>query len=179
MEDWKVFLNDEKNVYLIASDCIENSKINITSDVIRVSGNNYCVAGNSRDGLVNWLQTTSNWDNFKGIYASLVTGGPTLAQFVESYNEKYETNYDSDLGQSNWYLNDTSDSLYMATTNEVDAYWLASKYTGNTEFVRYVNKSGGVHSNYYSYTNIGVRPLVKLLENVKMTWNGTSWDLSI
>ena len=179
VEDWKVFLNDEKNVYLIASDCIENSKINITSDVIRVSGNNYCVAGNSRDGLVNWLQTTSNWDNFKGIYASLVTGGPTLAQFVESYNEKYETNYDSDLGQSNWYLNNTSDSLYMTTTNEVDAYWLASKYTGNTEFVRYVNKSGGVHSNYYSYTNIGVRPLVKLLENVKMTWNGTSWDLSI
>lgn len=32
---------------------------------------------------------------------------------------------------------------------------------------------------YCGYSNSGVRPLVRLKSDVKMTWNGTAWDLSI
>ncbi len=181
VEDWKVFLNDEKNVYLIASDYVESSRLNITSNVTKVAGNNYCVAGNSRDELVTWLGMSTNWNAFKGIYASSVTGGPTLAQFVQSYNEKYGTSYSNDLGQINWSLSNTSDSLYISHMNKwnsVDAYWLASPDSRYATDVWFVTCSGMVARNTYSVTDKGIRPLVCLTTDVKMTWNGSSWDLS-
>ncbi len=62
--DWQVFLNDESSIYLISSYYVPSSGMTITSDVAKVEGNDYCVKGNSRDGLVSWLTTTSNWSQY-------------------------------------------------------------------------------------------------------------------
>ena len=69
VSDWKVFLNDGSNVYLISSDYVPNRDMTITDDVVLVDANDYCIKGKGynqqyRDVLINWLTTEENWSAY-------------------------------------------------------------------------------------------------------------------
>ncbi len=180
VSDWKVFLNDGSNVYLIASDYVHNSGMTVTSDVAKVEGNDYCVKGNSRDGLVNWLTNESNWSAYaSGLSGATATGGPTKPQFVQSYNAKYGTSHSSDLGNdSSFTVSEQVAPYIIINTSNASAYWLSSTFSADTGGVWRVSNNGNVYNINFSNTSYGIRPLVKLPANAKMNWNGTVWDLS-
>ncbi len=179
--DWQVFLNDGSSIYLISSDYVPSSGMTITSDVAKVEGNDYCVKGNSRDGLVNWLTNSENWINYAdGFNVTTVTGGPTLEEFWSSFNGKYGTNYSVEaqmlVGHEGY-----DNILYFPHKekwNNIAGYWLASSYSGHVGDIENVEITGRMGNCYYTLENRGVRPLVKLPASAKMTWNGIAWDLS-
>ena len=181
VDDWKVFLNNGSNIFIISSDYVPRSKMTMTSDVIAGNGD-YCVGGTIRDDFVNWLQTASNWINFKGTYAEIVTGGPMREQFWKSYNTKYGTNYLDqfhDLSEEAGY-NETLYFPHKAVWNECYGYWLASPNSDGSKFMSQVEFNGEVDLSGYNckYPEFGIRPFVSLLSDVKMTWTGGSWELS-
>ena len=150
----------------------------ITSE-IRTNGN-YKVYGSSQTNLVNWLTTESNWNAYaSGFSGATATGGPTKAQFCESYNVKYGTSYSNALGIDTGFTVTNKVIPYIITSvAKADAYWLASVYSDNTNGVWRVLYGGGVGAYEYNYVHFGIRPLVKLPANAKMNWNGTAWDLA-
>ncbi len=182
VNDWKVFLNDGSNVYLIASDYVPNNGMTITSDVAKVAGNDYCVYGNSRDGFVGWLTSTENWSAYAaGMDGATATGGPTLQQFWASYNGKYGTSYSEEYETLSSHIGYSS-TLYFPHTsiwNGTEVYWLASpnsSYASNIECVTYY---GSVyHGSYNGNNNFGIRPLVCLPAGVKAQKSGSTWVFS-
>ena len=111
VSDWKIFYNDGTNVYIIASDYVPHSKIDITSMntrgmEIKTATNDYCIYGTGSQyyhfgaDFVDQLTNTANWSNFasgtsgtENITAT-ATGGPTLDMWIASWNAKgYTTLY--------------------------------------------------------------------------------------
>ena len=178
VSDWQVFLNDGSNVYLISSDYVPSSGMKMTSDVTKMEGSDYKVKGNSRDGLLNWLKVSDNWESYKTNYVDIATGAPTKVQFVESYNAKYGTSFSSGLnGDSDQFTITNNVAPYMVSDKDAD-FRLASENSVNVRGIWVVQKSGLVTGNSDYATMIGIRPLVRLKSNIKMNWNGTAWDLS-
>ncbi len=174
--NWKVFSKDGNNIYLIAGAWVEGSTLTI-SGTIKTNGNYVYTTDSSNTTLVNWMTTTGNWSKFVNTtYADSATGGPTLEQLAVSANGKLGTSYTADTIQSN-FLND---SLYKVGSS----YWLATSDLSNTGSAWIINHNGYVGSGGVSYVDVNgvngtlLRPLVRLKSNVKMTWNGSSWDLS-
>ena len=111
VSDWKIFYNDGTNVYIIASDYVPHSKIDITSMntrgmEIKTSGS-YAIYGNGSQNyhfgadFVDQLTNTANWSNFatgtsgtENITAT-ATGAPTLDMWIASWNAKGYTTLDS------------------------------------------------------------------------------------
>ena len=181
VSDWQVFLNDGSNVYIISADVVPSNKMTLGTGISKVENSLYTVYANSQANFVNWLTTTSNWINYASGFTGIsATGGPTLAQFVQSYNAKYGTNYSSDVSQESWILENKSAPMYIiGSTKTAHGYWLASENLNDETYMGSISVGGLINKNYgYTDQNRGVRPLVKLPENAKMSWNGTAWDLS-
>ena len=50
------------------------------------------VGEGDRTTLLNYINTTSNWSNFVAVPGATVTGGPTIEQFINSYNRTHGAN---------------------------------------------------------------------------------------
>ncbi len=131
-----------------------------------VDGNNVVPVDNSSSGLYNWMINPQRWTKFLNSYSEQVTGGPTKAQLENSAKGL--------LGINNLeYAVRLNNPLY-ATEN----FWYVAGPVSST-VIQDVEKDG-----WFGTTELGadwycsVRPLVKLKENVNMTWNGTAWNLS-
>ncbi len=179
VEDWKIFLNDGKNVYLIASDYVPNSGMTITSDIYSVGG--YSIYGNNRDGMVNWMKTEANWSNYAtGCEGATVTGGPTIEQFLASYNGKYGTNYSKeDSNLFNQVLD--NDILYFPYTtgfNDTYGQWLASNNMSESNKIYSVPAGNTrIDSHNYTGTKFGIRPLVKLPADARVVEQDGVWKI--
>ena len=179
IEDWKLFLNDGTNVYLIASDYVPNSGLNCAEGI--ATNGNYSAYGNSRDGVISWLTTNSYWSQYSsGFSGSTATGGPTLAQFWASYNQKYGTEYSGEYQPlaSHIGYNDLVYFPHKESWNGTNGIWLASPSSTYGDRIEYVFYNGNVYFSKNNDTTLGIRPLIKLPKNAGMTWNGSSWDLS-
>lgn len=60
VSDWKVFLNDGSNIYLISSDYVPNN--GVTSELSKLGS--YGVYGSSQSQLVSVLNNTENWIDY-------------------------------------------------------------------------------------------------------------------
>ena len=169
----------------------------ITENRLKALNNDYFntkgyTSTNSNMKSVAYMMDTTAWNSkFRDTNkAEYVIGGPTVELLFKSYNEKYKTAYESQAVESSdksntgyqirktssdsWsnYVNSmlkTSDSLYVITKQtDAYAYWLASPSASNTSYVMFVIFSGGVSSNYYSYSGFGFRPLVCLKSDVTL-----------
>ncbi len=176
---WKVFLNDGSNIYIIASDYAQINGVTIPTGI---TNGTYNVYGDSRTNLVDWLTTESNWNVYvNGISGATATGAPTLSQFVKSYNQKMGTSYSDDTEQSSAFISNITDVLYNSHVgdawNGVYGYWLAS-VSANDYAWHMVAIDSKLYADGWNDVDIGIRPLVKLPADAKMSWNGTAWDLS-
>ena len=235
--DFRVFLNDGSNVYLIAADYIPNSmcpksnqttanngthslntnglyKAYFTDNILGdyngatdISGNsllnsnynkwanrtnlgNYASEYNAK--AVAYMLDTTAWgvkfkNSYNSSYINYVTGGPTLEQFKESFNqihtEEAEQIFYSESGIKGYYVNKGSapttqtyakfskadNNLYFITaTTKADGAWLASPSAYEVGHVMRAYYSGYV--NYYSYNNdnVAFRPLVSLKYGVSL-----------
>ncbi len=173
--DWKIFSKDGDNIYLITEDVVPGNILNVTG-TITINGNYVYTTDNTNTTLVNWMTNTSNWINFVNTkYAEQALGGATLEQLAVSANGKLKTSYTVDSIQGEM-LNDV---LYKAS----DSYWIATSYSDDMKKVWRMHALGFLQSNDASVGNSDnycrIRPLVRLKSNVKMTWSGSAWDLSI
>ena len=177
VNDWQIFLNDGENVYIISSDYVPISGMTTISGIS--TNEIYKVQGDSQNTLVNWLRNTSNWSKYaEGFSEATAIGGPTLQQFVESYNSKYGTLHSADLSSESYFVNNTEMPYIITNTTNAGAYWLSSEYTVNSNAVRAINFAGCVGYAGANQVFNGIRPLVCLPANAKMNWNGTAWELS-
>lgn len=92
LNDWRIFLKDDANVYIIYGDLLPNAAIPTKTDWI-YSNDRGIYSSKGRKILLDKLLTPENWQALltedlanKGATA---VGSPTLQQFVASYNEKY------------------------------------------------------------------------------------------
>ena len=183
VSDWQVFLNDGSNVYLISSDYVPSSGMTLEAGIEKVNGSDYRVYTNDPTQLVNWLTNQKNWNAYaNGISGATAMGGATKSQFTESYNAKYGTNYPNGLNSiSDTYTIENNVVPYKNIGKENCAsYWLASMPSDKQSDVWCVYDAGLVTAvNYSAYGMYrGIRPLVKLPINARMSWNGTAWDLA-
>lgn len=208
-DDWKIFLDDGEHIYIIMSDYLPNEYFPEGTGVLKEG--DYCIyTGNltpkpesDRKQLFDALSTTSIWEDFaKGIPGATAMGGSTLEQWIQSWNKSGYTKLYTTRNEKGMFIgsaenpttykietstlenNGYNDSLYFPHQSEFNgcnAYWLISQsaYDAGLEC--------GVISNSYvamtdgSHNNIGVRPLVCLPSNVKVTKNaaGDGWKLDI
>ncbi len=191
VRDWKIFLNDQKNIYLITTDYVENSKLNYSLGVsgteIRKQGMYGVYEYSSKETLTafkDWMCDENCWNSWaSGFSGAKAKGGVSLEEFVKSYNGKYKTSYSEFYNQSDWNLEDISDSLYVIQSNsKADGYWLASDREAlgsGIPGIWTVKYNGSVCVNNSYMKTYGIRPVVCLPQDVKMNWNGNSWDLSM
>ena len=96
VDDWKIFLNDGDNIYIISGDLVMGSTLNL-GEGIKVFANSdtrdyIWATPNDQNILVNWMTDISYWTNFVNtMYADRATGGPTLEQVAISANGKLGT----------------------------------------------------------------------------------------
>ena len=64
VSDWKVFLNDGSNVYLISSDYVPNSGVTIGGESNLFKNGSYGIHGTSGDGFFSGLQNPEHWTAF-------------------------------------------------------------------------------------------------------------------
>lgn len=98
VEDWRIFLDDGTNIYLIASDYVPVSGLILGNEIL--TNGDYGVGAQVKlapDGdhieagtLRAWLCNESYWTEYAtGFDAATALGGPTLSQVTQSYNMKY------------------------------------------------------------------------------------------
>ena len=123
----------------------------ITEGRIKGLNNSYFSTGKSSTTnnmkSVAYMLDTKAWSGFATEKAEYAIGGPTLELLFKSYNQKYTTNYVAEatsntgyiIGENgtanvyNFYLSNTSDPLYVITSqSNAVAYWLASPDAGHT-----------------------------------------------
>lgn len=107
----------------------------------------------------------------------LRTGGPNGTELISSANSKLGTSYDVGTLENAYLKNslyDIGTGWWTAFSNAVDPNAIDMVYSGGhvlTDSVRWTNAYwGGIR---------GVRPLVRLKNSIRMTWDGSKWNLSI
>ena len=149
--DWKYFLEDTNNIYLMYGDYLENAQIpTVENQILKDGYNVYVKSGTGRDNLVNYLlgreSYTNTWNTIneavrKAVKSRLkangaseenattavsgitTKGAPTPEQWMISYNENYGTK----LGTQNFtttgqiYYNSTNSSSVGTSTTETTA----------------------------------------------------------
>ena len=159
---------------------------------------------NNNMKAVSTLLNTENWTEFKDStgYVDWVIGGPTLEMYTASWNAKgYTALYCDNANDAGYYVGTsatpTSYSVNMSSTEGYNdtlyyphksvesncyGYWLASPSAGSNGCVMNVDYNGNVSYNYYNSTLYGVRPVVSLKSDVKLTGTTTdgktTWTLS-
>lgn len=144
--DWKIFYNNGTNVFIIASDYLDNSFVDEEKTGMTKSGNK-CVRWtsvpdyqnidltvksifqmntwliNSKDCIkcISTLVNQNNWTNLKvDNVADYVIGSPTLGMWINSWNQKYpdsNLSYDAD-GQHNCKVKDGENNLLYYNLSE-------------------------------------------------------------
>ena len=143
-----------------------------------------------------YMLDTKAWEEFKDKdgKADFAIGGPTIEMLIDSYNQKYNTNYKTKAGSnigygiikndettlSNGYADmfSTSDELYIINSNS-NAYgmWLASTSGQSSSDAWVLNYAGGLwSSSISSYTN-GFRPVICLNSNVSLKENENGFEI--
>lgn len=170
--DWKVFYNDGRNVYIISSNYIEipekwrNSNSIYTFNAfktdwydghIELHDGGYAFHGDMKKIFLDNMEDTSNWLMFfNKEFANSVQSGPTLDLFINSWNAKgytklYTTtdkdgeNYISTTEgeKENGIKINTDDKLYFPYSSSID------------NCTAYYLLTADVHSNIYSVDYIG------------------------
>lgn len=163
VNNWKVFLNDGNNVYIILGEFLEASLVPSEAELDTDPANRkYSVGVESEDRnkLLTGLTTSSYWKDFAmGINGATATGTPTLEQLEESY------------GQSPLYYETVVGDLYVLPADEENkcyCYWLATPDPDLDDSLVLVLRGGQVEPGdvYGGATTIGIRPLIKLPNNL-------------
>ena len=160
LDNWKVFLNDNNNVYIIYGDYLEASLMPDSSDVNKNPSTykyNVWSAREDANYLHSWLNNENIWSEFAGgVTGATAKGGPTLAQLSMSFNRKLIV------------ADDISGSLYIVKNEQYEncsGYWLNEYYrqSSSSNYIRYVNYQGKIYDNECGTAkNYSVRPIVCL-----------------
>ena len=170
-DDWRVFYNDGKNVYLISSDYTEIS--------VKLKSEYNCK--NEEEALAFLLNEEIWGERYGNELAKYVHGGPTKEMFLNSYNSKYpDGDVEDDTLYNIWRTNERCcGGMWLATIE--DGGWLARTMNGGPVTDMYTDLDG-VRISSLGYMT-GIRPIVCLKENVIITdGNGTleqPYELSI
>lgn len=135
VDDWKIFLNDGKNIYIITAGYVPNSLLSLPTNIYKK--NTYIVYGDRKtygsykSSFYPWFHNGANWSKFaEGIEGATATGGPTLAQFLQSYNASYGTSYlPANIGpydKTEYPFNELYAPYGKNTTGGATGYWLDS-----------------------------------------------------
>jgi len=170
---WKIFYADKEHIYLI------------TSDYVKVDGDNYYKVFNTAAETLQFMNTQSNWKQYVGNDAEYAVGGPTFTMFCNSWNAKYPDNQISGATgneQNGWTIDydfDIHDALYSKQEDTFYGYWLASNSANKGS--RYLVHVGeyGVSSYGYAFSpeyggeeqnlvRFGFRPIVCLKSDVEL-----------
>lgn len=171
---WQIFYSDKEHIYLI------------TSDFVKVDGDNYYKVFDTATETLQFMNTQSNWKEYVGNDAEYAVGGPTFTMFRDSWNAKYPENMisgDTGNDESGWsvYYNftNTNDNLYFkfGNTKVTYGYWLASKSAEDSRYLVYADNYGYLSSYPFAVGDAGVeanlmglgfRPIVCLKSNIKL-----------
>lgn len=180
IEDWKIFYNDGTNIYIITGGYAPNTGLNCATGLKLYR--KFAVYGPektwTRDEFLNWLSDSTYWTAYANgtsggleIEGAVATGGPTIEQFWASYNEKYGTDFS---GKKNFQPADSgyNDKLYCRYDigmGTCAGYRLTSANPSERNDTYVVTYNHCLSSYTYYWQQDGVRPLVCLPKNIKVT----------
>ena len=204
---WRIFNAENGQIQLISDDYIKSEEMPTSTDIYRgrvdYGGSDYCVSAKNRIILLNYINTTDNWNEFVAIKGAIVAGGPTIEQFKNSYNRTHGANSEQAIkeifiakseimadGLEGYYVGtsenpDTSyinnlnktemENLYVTDASYPSAYWLGSPSVSEVSNVMGVYCYGIISSSFSLYDSIGLRPLVLLPKGITLVEqeNGT------
>lgn len=131
--DWKIFYNDGKNVYIILSGYLDNSLI--PSQCKMTKSGTDCAYWAKDSGITtgsqaaSMLTNTTYWSEFaKGKEGAVAMGGPSGAMFVNSWNQNPKTNSKKiTVGvRQDQTLTDTTELYYPRIRTSTNGYWLTN-----------------------------------------------------
>ena len=162
----------------------------ITDPKIRELNSKYFEKNISNEGnaikSVAYMLDTKIWSNYKGEIAEYAIGGPTIEMFINSYNQRYNTKYQTAVNEQGYLISvdegnswgttykgifNTNDGLYIVNSNRAVAMWLASPCSGSYDSISIVwndKGTGWIDGNYYYWYADGLRPIVCLKSNTKL-----------
>ncbi len=136
---------------------------------------------------LSYMLNPNLWTDFcNENYAGYVIGGPTIELLLKSYNQKYDTHYETlstntgyqiSLDGGNSFLDycidreviNINDSLYNVKREENIGMWLASPSNRGNSFIMCLQTgSGTITGAQYSDVKFGIRPIVCLKQNAKI-----------
>ncbi len=185
ISDWRIFLNDGSNIYLISSYYVPNSGIKSGIGINKTG--TYGIWSANGSTLMNAMLNTNNWAQYANgtsagvqIKGATATGGPTLAQFWNSYNKKYGTSYaNKDYSRL---PGRSGDDLYFLAYNayqERQKYMIATMgynnkyvYSVNSAAYRDISTVGGAIN---SSSCGALRVIIKLPTDAAMRKEGNKW----
>ena len=191
-DDWRIFYNDGKCIYLISSDFVKVQEYESGYSA-------YCsldlnsLGYSTVDEAIDFLLNTENWNMLKDEeLADYVTGATTLEMYVNSWNETNENDklYLSN-GEIGYLIGNTENPTevkYSFKENPTDLYyinkgqmpydatnwmWIASKMN-NGNFIKggsmlysyESDTSGYIQGNGIGNKYVGIRPIVCLKKEV-------------
>ena len=136
-----------------------------------------------------YLLDTDAWSIYAGEKAEYAIGGPTIELIINSYNEKYGTNYNAAADNKYGYAISENGGLsyelsirrllygaglpyYVSSLNNATGMWISSpayEGNGNDLFVMYFD--GSIYCGAIDERNYGLRPVVCLKSDVKLEKN--------
>lgn len=163
---------------------------NISNQVIQKLNNSFfnqsLVSKNNNMKSVAYMLDTNAWKGFKGEKADYAIGGPTIELYLNSYNNKYGTNYVAKATSSIGYnigsgtatatsltLSVKDDLLYVTTDiNKSSSMWIASPVANSTDNIFSIKNTGEIVNNKYDNNDSGFRPIICLNTNTQLRRNG-------
>ena len=137
LTNWKVFLNDGNNIYIIYGDYLENRLMPIDSNKVVTAGE-YGVESKYDDAsyIATWMTNNTTWQQFaSGLSESTATGGPTANQLFASMGKTIHRSE-----------NVTINNLYVPRYGETaicNGYWICDySYYMSSTFQSYINNLG-------------------------------------
>ena len=185
---YKLSMQNVINDYSTGSDEITDEDIKALNKEYFTQG---CTSNQDNMRGVAYMLDTNIWSGFKGEKAKYAVGGPTIEMFINSYNQKYKTNYQLRIGGNDTEKNygyevstdggatydsslldgifDKNDSLYtLLDQSKASAFWIASPATRAWWASWYAYAGGGIVADGYNSPRVGFRPLVCLNSNVQL-----------
>lgn len=171
LDNWKIFLNDGGNVYIIYGDYLEAALAPEDSRMSKDPDNYMYAIGTSWQGnylayeFCDYLLDNTVWESFAaGVLGASATGSPTLLQLNRSLGRN-----DGDGSSING-----ANQLYLPKTeifNQCNGYWLADAFmNSSSNYLKYVRYDGYVGSIEDAMEEFCcVRPLVKLPSGITGT----------
>ena len=160
-ENWRILYVDGEIVYAILADYLPNSTGYAKEAGLNTGNFIYTVWSDiDRNTLINGLTTSNYWKELANGHSNDVIGSPTIELLINSYNTKYGTS----LEYSDYQTLDTSDSLYIPHTEEIEdcyGYLLASEFT-DSDNLWIISAHGVIGVFDYNSTYYGIRPVVSL-----------------